>query len=72
MTPKPSHEALMKLVKGRWWTGPLKLASDGAGRVTFRGFLGEYELQAGRATGRFRLDVAGQAAATVVVGEGGK
>jgi GH35 family endo-1,4-beta-xylanase len=65
MSPKPSYDALLKLVKGQWWTGPLKLTSDAAGRVTFRGFLGDYELRAGGAAAEFRLDAPGKAAVAV-------
>lgn len=67
MTPKPAYDALKKLIKGDWWTGPLTLTTDGEGRATFRGFLGEYELRAGRAAGRFSLDAPGKSAATVAV-----
>lgn len=42
MSPKPAYEALMGLVKGQWWTGPLHLGTDAAGKVNYRGYLGEY------------------------------
>jgi len=67
MTPKPSYDALKKLIKGQWWTGPLTLKTDAAGRVTFRGYLGDYELRAGQAAALFKLDAAGQAALDVRV-----
>ena len=59
MTPKPSYDVLMKLIKGKWWTGPLTLKTDRQGRVTIRGFLGDYEVQAGGHKAAFRLDAAG-------------
>ncbi len=42
MSPKPAYDALMKLIKGDWWTGPLQLKTDAGGAVTFRGYLGTY------------------------------
>jgi endo-1,4-beta-xylanase len=65
MTPKPAYEALMKLIKGQWWTGELKLTTDAAGKVRFRGFLGAYKLTAAKASCGFRLDEAGKAELTV-------
>jgi len=56
MTPKPAYEALMKRVKGEWWTGELKLTTDAEGRLGVRGFLGDYTVQAGSAYGTFTLD----------------
>lgn len=44
MTPKPAYDELMKLVKGKWWT-TLQTKSDDQGAVSFRGFLGDYEVQ---------------------------
>jgi len=45
MSPKPAYEALTSLIKGNWWTGPLKLRTDEAGKVAFRGFLGDYAIE---------------------------
>nr|QQZ02674.1 1,4-beta-xylanase [uncultured microorganism] len=44
MTPKPAYDALMRLVKDKWWTS-LDAKSDPRGIVSFRGFLGDYELE---------------------------
>ena len=55
LSPKPVYGALMKLVKGDWWTGPLELRTDAAGRVTFRGFLGDYAAEAAGRTATFAL-----------------
>jgi endo-1,4-beta-xylanase len=55
MTPKPAYSALQKLISNDWWTGPLTLTTDSSGRVTFRGFLGFYEIRAGRAVSRLHL-----------------
>ena len=61
MTPKPVYAELKKLIRGQWWTGPTTLRTDSAGRASFRGFLGEYELRAGPAKATFTLDKAGTA-----------
>ncbi len=43
ISPKPAYEALMKLIKGKWWTVlDLKTGRDGV--CKFRGFLGDYEV----------------------------
>jgi GH35 family endo-1,4-beta-xylanase len=64
MSPKPAYDALKKLIKGDWWTGPLKLTTDDTGHVKFRGFLGDYQLRAGQSVAAFRLDHPGQAVVT--------
>jgi GH35 family endo-1,4-beta-xylanase len=64
MAPKPAYEALMKLIKGQWWTGEVKATTDSAGRVRFRGFLGSYAVETSAGRGTFRLDQAGEARAT--------
>jgi GH35 family endo-1,4-beta-xylanase len=64
MSPKPAYDALKKLIKGDWWTGPLKLTTDDSGHVKFRGFLGDYQLRAGQNVAAFRLDHPGQAVVT--------
>jgi len=55
MSPKPAYDALMKLVKGEWWTGPLRLRTDAAGKVRFRGYLGEYTVKTGDEHARFSI-----------------
>jgi GH35 family endo-1,4-beta-xylanase len=65
MTPKPAYEALMKLVKGKWWTKPQTLTADPAGRVRFTGHLGDYEVSHGGTNASFSVEEAGVAAATV-------
>ncbi len=47
LSPKPAYEALMRLVKGAWWTGPQKLVTDAHGCVVFDGFLGDYTVDVG-------------------------
>jgi endo-1,4-beta-xylanase len=42
MSPKPAYDALLKLVKQKWWTRA-ELTSDREGSARFRGFLGDYE-----------------------------
>jgi len=67
MSPKPAYEALKKLVKGKWWTGAIKVTTDEYGRVKFRGVLGDYTVQAGKAGGAFSLTKAGKATRTARV-----
>ena len=62
MSPKPAYEQLMKLVKGEWWTAEVKAKTDGNGKVTFRGFLGDYTVESTAGKGKFTLDKAGQCA----------
>ncbi|MGE5222997.1 MAG: endo-1,4-beta-xylanase [Omnitrophica WOR_2 bacterium] len=42
--PKPVFNALKKLIKGEWMTGPSAMRTDDNGEVGFRGFFGEYEI----------------------------
>jgi len=44
LSPKPAYEELKKLIKGKWWTGPISLKTDIDGRITFRGFMGKYKI----------------------------
>jgi endo-1,4-beta-xylanase len=60
MSPKPVYDALMKRIKGDWWTSPLTLKTDAKGRVTFRGVLGDYALATGGSAAKFSLDQAGK------------
>ena len=41
---KPAYDELLKLIKGDWWISPTKLTSNGNGKISFHGFLGDYEL----------------------------
>ena len=67
-SPKPSYQALHALIKGEWWLSPTTMVTDAAGRLRFRGFLGDYELTvAGRPTAGFRLDQPGEASINVTV-----
>ena len=59
MTPKPAYEALMKLIKGKWWTRTeARVAPQGAAQ--FHGFYGDYKISVtehGRElTGTFSFD----------------
>ena len=65
MSPKPAYEALMRLVKGEWWTAPTTLRTDAAGRAEFHGFLGPYAAEAAGRRARFRLDRAGEQTVTL-------
>ena len=44
MSPKPSYEALDRLINKEWHT-ELDLSTNTEGRVCFRGFYGDYELE---------------------------
>ncbi|WP_368665898.1 hypothetical protein [Cryobacterium sp. Y62] len=46
-TPKPSCQALHGLVKGEWWLAPTTVVTDADGRITVKGFSGEYQLSSG-------------------------
>ncbi len=46
-TPKPAYDALHQLVKEDWWLAPTPLRTDDVGRVTVRGWLGDYDVVAG-------------------------
>jgi GH35 family endo-1,4-beta-xylanase len=41
-TPKPAYTALEGLIKGEWWLPPTELRTDAEGRLTVRGFFGDY------------------------------
>ena len=55
LTPKPAYDTLHGLIKGDWWTGPLKLRTDAHGHATFRGFLGDYRVDIGDSRETFAL-----------------
>ena len=55
-TPKPSYDALRGLVKGEWWLAPTTMRTDGEGRLTVEGWLGDYAVHAGQAGGTFALE----------------
>jgi GH35 family endo-1,4-beta-xylanase len=66
MSPKPAYEALMRLVKKDWWTGPLEVRTDARGQVKFRGFLGRYQVS-GKTGGEARMSLGAPGAAAVTV-----
>jgi len=66
MTPKPAYDALMRLVKGEWWTD-VKLTTDAQGRAAFRGYLGAYEVTASTGKATFVLDQKGQRQITLII-----
>ena len=61
MSPKPAYDALMKLIKQDWWTAPQTLKTDATGKLTFQGFLGDYQVKANTRTATFTLDKPGTA-----------
>jgi len=65
MSPKPAYEALMKMIKKEWWTGPVALKTDARGQVKFRGYLGAYSVRTDRLAAAFDLATPGPATAAV-------
>jgi len=65
MSPKPAYDALMKLIKGQWWTGPLKLKTDAAGKVSFHGYLGQYAIKTNQGRSEFGVVRCGKESLTV-------
>jgi GH35 family endo-1,4-beta-xylanase len=55
MTTKPAYEALERLIRHEWWTGPLHITSDKKGQISFRGFLGTYNATVGDKTASFNI-----------------
>ena len=51
---KPAYDELLKLIKQEWWTTK-SLVTDGEGKVTLEGFLGDYELLCGEEKTSFVL-----------------
>jgi endo-1,4-beta-xylanase len=45
---KPAYDELLKLIKGKWWLSPTRMMTDVDGRLSFTGFMGEYELSIGK------------------------
>ena len=43
MSPKPAYDALMKLIKGKWWTRT-EVRTSNQGAVRFHGFYGDYKV----------------------------
>jgi hypothetical protein len=56
MTPKPAYNTLLRLVKDEWWTREIKTATDANGKITVRGFLGDYQIECSYWQGSFTLD----------------
>jgi hypothetical protein len=54
-TPKPSYGALRSLIRGQWWLAPTAVRTDAQGRVTIRGFPGEYRVTTADTTAVVRL-----------------
>lgn len=54
-TPKPSYDALRRLVKQEWWLPPTRVVTDADGRFGLSAFAGDYELRAGAASAAFAI-----------------
>lgn len=50
-TPKPAYHRLRELIRGHWWTPETTLRTDEAGRISFTGYLGDYQLSLGETSG---------------------
>jgi endo-1,4-beta-xylanase len=55
-TPKPSYDALHRLLKGEWWQAPTTVVTDAEGRLRVKGFRGEYEVSSADGAATFPLD----------------
>jgi endo-1,4-beta-xylanase len=55
-TPKPSYEVLRGLIRGDWWLASTELRTDAAGRVTVRGWLGDYRVSAAGTSAPFAIE----------------
>ncbi len=53
---KPAFDALLGLVKDEWWVHPTELRTDAEGRVTVRGFAGDYRISHGSRTAAVHID----------------
>jgi hypothetical protein len=60
-SPKPAYEALLGLVKGEWWLEPTPMVTDAQGKLSFSGFLGDYEVSDGGRAADFQLAQKGPA-----------
>ncbi len=60
-SPKPSYDALHRLLKNDWWLQPTPLRTDAGGRVRVTGFRGDYlvEVPTVGATATFEITGAG-------------
>ncbi|MCM3728416.1 endo-1,4-beta-xylanase [Neobacillus cucumis] len=54
-SPKPSYEVVKKLIKNDWYTNVTCLTDDN-GKVSFEGYLGDYDLVCGDKKVSFKLD----------------
>jgi hypothetical protein len=54
-TPKPSYDALHRLVKGDWWVPPTTVQADADGAVAVTGFRGSYVARSQGVEVEFRL-----------------
>ena len=61
MTPKPAYDALLRLIKKDWWTREIKTVTDAQGKVSFRGYRGDYQIECSCWQSAFTLDPASKA-----------
>jgi GH35 family endo-1,4-beta-xylanase len=64
-TPKPAYDALRSLIKRDWWLPPTTFTTDPNGRLTFTGFLGDYDLTTSTTTTAFHLSTPGETTLTL-------
>lgn len=53
--PKPAYEALRRLIRDEWMTGPVELVTDETGSVVVNGFKGDYEADIKGETATFKV-----------------
>ena len=67
---KPAYEHLLRLVKDEWWLKPTRFQTDQEGKVEFRGFLGNYELNYAGRKFPFKLTEKGKTTVEVRLSDG--
>lgn len=67
---KPAYEHLLRLVKDEWWLKPTRFQTDQEGKVEFRGFLGNYELNYAGRKFPFKLTEKGETTVEVRLSDG--
>lgn len=54
MSPKPAYDALMRLIKTKWWTN-VQVTTSRQGECEFKGFLGDYSITVVAPNGQTRV-----------------
>ncbi|WP_345800106.1 endo-1,4-beta-xylanase [Microbacterium sp. AZCO] len=67
-SPKPSFEALHRLIRGEWWHPARSLRTDADGNVRVRGFAGRYSARTSSGAGTFEVPRGGGPVQVVLSG----